>query len=115
MIRISNIPEQASQDDMRTLLRNFSHKKLRLAKQRGGQGGNRGFAFVTFHTIGDAYVCMQKLNNHRYGYMVLKVEWSDNYKKKFPNRRPPISEKDKERAENFGKGRSAFRRSYGGG
>merc|ERR1719461_29935 len=115
MIRISNIPEYASQDDIRTLLRNFSHKKLRLARQRGNQGGNRGFAFVTFHTIGDAYVCMQKLNNHRYGYMVLKVEWSDNYKKKHPNGRPPISAKDIERAQNFGKGGGGFgRRGYGG-
>jgi len=121
-IRISNIPENATQDDMRQLLRKFHFNKLRLARKTYAPSGNRGFAFVTFTTIQDAYTAMVKLTGHKYGHMVLKAEWSDNYKKKHP-RGVPVSDEIKARANApmpadrryQSRGYSRYNRGGGGG
>jgi len=97
-IRISNIPENATQEDMKQLLRQFHFNKLRLARKNYAPSGNRGFAFVTFTTIQDAYTAMVKLTGHKYGHMVLKAEWSDNYKKRYP-KGVPVSDEIKRRAQ----------------
>jgi len=114
-IRISNIPENATQDDMNQLLRPFHMNRLRLAKKYQ-ESGNRGFAFVTFSTIQDAYTAMVKLTGHRYGHMVLKAEWSDNFKKNNPNG-VKITDEMKRIAQGplrktFSSSRSYGRRSY---
>lgn len=111
-IRISNIPENATQDDMNQLLRPFHMNKLRLAKKSYHETGNRGFAFVTFDTIQDAYTAMVKLTGHRYGHMVLNAEWSDNYKKKYP-KGVPITDEMRRIAQAPLKKRYDSRRSYG--
>jgi len=120
-IRISNIPENATQEDMKQLLRQFHFNKLRLAKKTYAPSGNRGFAFVTFTTIQDAYTAMVKLTGHKYGHMVLKAEWSDNYKKKYP-KGVPVSDEIKKRAQapmpvtrRYGMRGNSRYNSYGGG
>jgi len=112
-IRISNIPENATQDDMNQLLRPFHINKLRLAKKNYEPYGNRGFAFVTFNSIKDAYVAMMKLTGHKYGHMILKAEWSDNYKKNHP-KGVPITEEMKKAAQEPVRKSYSFRSGGGG-
>jgi len=94
-IRISNIPENATQDDMNQLLRKFHSNRVRLARRNYPPYGNRGFAFVSFSTVQDAYTAMVKLTGHKYGHMVLTAEWSDNYKKRYPKGVPVTAEMKK--------------------
>lgn len=78
-IRITNLTEEASYEDLRALVSSFRPLKVRLAKDRVTQR-SRGFAFISFASRRSAQECMDRLNGHGYGHLILSVEWAKSFK-----------------------------------
>ncbi|CAG9467044.1 unnamed protein product [Pedinophyceae sp. YPF-701] len=75
-IRISNLPEETSEDDLRHLCRNFGQvQRVHVAYDKV-TGMPRGFAFVNFVTRTSAEKALEKLNGHLYGHLVLMADWA---------------------------------------
>ncbi|MES1920903.1 Eukaryotic translation initiation factor 3 subunit G [Bonamia ostreae] len=75
VIRVNNFPEETTPDDLQTLFRQFGQiKKVKIAFDYKTQK-SRGYGFVTFVNRAEAEEAMKVVQNHRYGRMVLNLEW----------------------------------------
>jgi translation initiation factor 3 subunit G len=87
-VRVGNLAEEATQDDLRALFRNFGmvHRvHIALDKETGR---SRGYAFVTFQRKEDAERAIAKLNGHGYSNLILQVEWAKSMSE-WKNQRGP--------------------------
>jgi len=77
-LRISNLSEEATEDDIKDLLRQFGQvTRLRLAKDRM-TGRSRGFAFATFVRRDEAQAALDKLDGFGYDSLILSLEWAES-------------------------------------
>lgn len=75
-LRVTNITEDASEDDLRELFRPFGRVlRIYLAKDRVTMQ-SRGFAFVTYEMREDAERAKQVLDGRGYDHLILKVDWA---------------------------------------
>ncbi|GBG29776.1 Eukaryotic translation initiation factor 3 subunit G [Hondaea fermentalgiana] len=75
-LRVTNISEDTTEDDLRDLFQPFGRiQRVYLARDRETQI-SRGFAYISFHYRDDAQRAMDKLNGFGYDHLILKVEWA---------------------------------------
>lgn len=75
-LRVTNISEDTTEDDLRALFRPFGPtQRVYLAKDRETMM-SRGFAFISFHNRRDAERAKEKLNGYGYDHLILKIEWA---------------------------------------
>jgi len=75
-LKVTNLSEDTTEDDIRELFRNFGHTtRVYLARDRLS-GESRGFAFVTYQTRQDAERAVHGLNGHGYDNLILHVEFA---------------------------------------
>ena len=75
-IRISNLDENATTEDIRHLFERFGQlKRVNVVTDRKS-GDSRGFAYVDFYHETDAILAMEKLNGHHYGHQILDLQWA---------------------------------------
>jgi len=75
-LRVTNISEETSEDDLRELFQPFGRiRRCYLAKDRE-TGRGRGFAFISFHVRSEAENAMNKLQGHGYDHLILKIEFA---------------------------------------
>ncbi|KAI3925650.1 hypothetical protein MKW98_001504 [Papaver atlanticum] len=75
-IRVSNLPEDARDDDLRDLFgRVGSVSRARVIFDHK-TNTSRGFGFVNFHLKEDSERAIEMLNGYGYGNLILKVEWA---------------------------------------
>jgi len=75
-LKVTNLSEDTTEDDIRELFRNFGHTtRVYLARDRVS-GESRGFAFVTYQTRQDAERAVAGLNGHGYDSLILHVEFA---------------------------------------
>jgi translation initiation factor 3 subunit G len=75
-IRISNLTEGATEDDLRQLLEPFGRVvRIYLARDKY-TGAPKGFAFAAFAERSAAERCIAKLNGFGYDHLILSVEWA---------------------------------------
>lgn len=75
-IRITNLSENAREDDVRELCRQFGYvSRVYVAKDQT-TGKYRGFAFVTFEYKEDGQRAIDRLHRHAYDNLILAVEWA---------------------------------------
>ena len=75
-VRISNLTESATEDDLRMLLAPFGRvTRIFLARDKF-TGTPKGFAFAAFAERSSAERCVEKLNGFGYGHLILSVEWA---------------------------------------
>jgi translation initiation factor 3 subunit G len=73
-VRLSNLPDNSTEDDLRELLDPVGKvKRVHLARDRQ-TSESRGFAYVSFYQEGDMKAVLDKFEGYRYEYMVLHVE-----------------------------------------
>lgn len=76
-VRVSNLPENVDEDDLKLLFGKAGNlHRVFLGKDKR-TNTLRGFAFVTFRDRVSAERAIQNVNRHRYGYMVLHVDWAN--------------------------------------
>eukprot|EP00036_Acanthoecidae_sp_10tr_P011459 CAMPEP_0182926222 /NCGR_PEP_ID=MMETSP0105_2-20130417/11239_1 /TAXON_ID=81532 ORGANISM="Acanthoeca-like sp., Strain 10tr" /NCGR_SAMPLE_ID=MMETSP0105_2 /ASSEMBLY_ACC=CAM_ASM_000205 /LENGTH=307 /DNA_ID=CAMNT_0025064103 /DNA_START=64 /DNA_END=987 /DNA_ORIENTATION=+ len=79
-LRVSNISENAREDDLRELFRPFgpiSRCYLAMDKMTGLA---RGFAYINYLRREDAEKAIDALNRHAYDHLILQVEWAEERK-----------------------------------
>jgi len=75
-IRVTNLPEEASENDLMELFRPFGRvNRIFLAKDKNTQA-SRGFAFVNFINRDEAQRSIWGVNGFGYNHLILKVEWA---------------------------------------
>jgi translation initiation factor 3 subunit G len=75
-VRVTNLSENASENDLRELCRPFGHvTRVYLAKDQVTRK-SRGFAFVTFEHKEDGQRAIDRLHRHPYDNLLLAVEWA---------------------------------------
>lgn len=75
-VRVSNLPEEATEHDLQELFKPFGKvSRTFLAKDKNKQI-SRGFAFVTFFNYDDAQRAIWGVNGYGYNHLILKVEWA---------------------------------------
>lgn len=75
-IRVSNIPDNTSENDLRHLFGAFGKiTRLFLARDKETRA-LRGFAFIHYTTRSEAEAAIEKLHGHCYGRLLLQVEWA---------------------------------------
>ena len=75
-IRISNLDENATSDDLRDLFESFGRvKNVRVISDRN-TGLSRGFGYVDFEDETCAQAAMDKLQGHAYGHQILGLGWA---------------------------------------
>lgn len=75
-IRISNLSEDTTEQDLEELLKPFGRKeKMFLPKDKKTQEC-KGYAFVHFVLRQDAMRAIESINGHGYDHLILKAEWS---------------------------------------
>lgn len=75
-IRVTNLPEEATENDLMELFKNFGKvNRIFLAKDKNTQT-SRGFAFVNFQNKDDAQKAIWGVNDYGYNHLILKVEWA---------------------------------------
>lgn len=75
-LRVTNISEETSEDDLRELFGMYGRiKRCYLAKDRE-TGRGRGFAFISFQDRREAQHAMEKLQGHGYDHLILKIEFA---------------------------------------
>ena len=75
-MRVTNLPEEATEDDLMQLFKPFGKvNRVFLAKDRTTQQ-SRGFAFVNFQNKDDAQRAILGVNDYGYSHLILKVEWA---------------------------------------
>jgi len=76
-IRVTNLPEEATESDLMELFRPFGKvNRTFLAKDKNTQV-SRGFAFVNFQNKDDAQRAIWGVNDYGYNHLILKVEWAN--------------------------------------
>lgn len=75
-IRITNLPEETQDGDIRDLFKDFGRIiRIFLAKDKA-TGNSKGFAFVSFDTKENAKRAIKAVNGHGYNNLILNVEWA---------------------------------------
>eukprot|EP01006_Ploeotia_vitrea_P040380 TRINITY_DN66423_c1_g1_i1.p1 TRINITY_DN66423_c1_g1~~TRINITY_DN66423_c1_g1_i1.p1 ORF type:complete len:327 (-),score=155.00 TRINITY_DN66423_c1_g1_i1:68-988(-) len=75
-LRITNLSEDTTDDDLHDLLRPFGRtQRVFLAKDHQ-TGVSRGFAYVTFISRSDAEEALDALNGHGFDNLILHVDWA---------------------------------------
>lgn len=75
-IKISNLSDETTDDDLRELLRDYGRvSKSHIVRNRE-TNLSRGFAFINFHQRRDAEIAMEKLNGYGWNHLILSVEWA---------------------------------------
>lgn len=75
-VRVSNIYEEASDYDIRSIFQNIGAvKNVHLARDRE-TGETKGFAYVSFYEKKHAEEAIAKLNGYKLEYLLLSVEWA---------------------------------------
>jgi translation initiation factor 3 subunit G len=75
-IRVTNLPEEATETDLMELFKPFGKvSRIFLAKDKNTQA-SRGFAFVNFMNKEDAQRAIWGVNDYGYNHLILKVEWA---------------------------------------
>jgi len=72
-VRVSNLTEEATEEDVRLLFGKFGNITRCYLKPKYG-GGNMGFAFVNYASEKEALAAIERLNGHPYGHLILSVE-----------------------------------------
>lgn len=75
-IKLSNLSDLVVESDVRSLCTPFGPIARCNISRDQYTGRCRGFAFVTFHSSGDAERALTRLNGHLYGNMVLQATWA---------------------------------------
>ena len=76
-VRISNLSEDATENDVQELCRNFgSVRRVYIATDKR-TGLPRGFAFVDFHNKTDALKAIETLNGYGYDNLILSVSMAE--------------------------------------
>ena len=96
-LRVTNVSEDATEDDLRELFSKFgSVQRIYLARDRE-TNMSRGFCFVTYRQRRDAEIAMEKLDGYGYDHLILKVEWSK------PSTRDPNKDPSAQYRSGYGK------------
>lgn len=75
-IRITNLPEETQDSDIRDLFKDFGRiTRIFLAKDKA-TGNSKGFAFVSFEMREQAMRAIMAVNGHGYNNLILSVEWA---------------------------------------
>jgi translation initiation factor 3 subunit G len=75
-LRVTNISEDTTEDDLRDLFRAFGHTtRIYLAKDRVTQL-SRGFAFVSYDRVDACQAAIAALHGHGYDNLILNVEFA---------------------------------------
>jgi len=75
-VRVTNLPEEATETDLMELFKPFGKvNRIFLAKDKNTQV-SRGFAFVNFQVKEDAQRAIWGVNDYGYNHLILKVEWA---------------------------------------
>jgi len=75
-IRVSNLSENAQENDLQELFRPFGHiARIFLAKDKM-TGQCKGFAFVNYYRKDEAAKAIATLNGFGYDHLILSVEWA---------------------------------------
>lgn len=75
-VRVTNLPEEATETDLMELFKPFGKvNRIFLAKDKNTQV-SRGFAFVNFQNREDAQRAIWGVNDYGYNHLILKVEWA---------------------------------------
>jgi|EP01044_Picomonas_judraskeda_P017343 translation initiation factor 3 subunit G len=89
-VRISNLSEDASENDVQELCRNFGAvRRVYLATDKR-TGLPRGFAFVDFHNKSDAEKAIETLNGYGYDNLILSVAMAEPSKPREEREKPLI-------------------------
>jgi len=70
-IRISNISENADEQDLRVLFVNYGHITRLYYNQKG-------FAFLTYSELNSCEKAIETVNGHPYDYLILRVEMAES-------------------------------------
>ena len=79
ILRVTNLSEDANEDDLREIFRRFEHfgKCARIFVGRDQETGLcKGFAFVSFEDRRDAEKALAKVNGLPYDHLILACQWS---------------------------------------
>lgn len=75
-IRISNLSESTTDQDLEDLVRPFGHvQKIYLAKEKN-TNVCKGFAYVHYRSEAEAAAAIKTLNGYGYDHLILSVDWS---------------------------------------
>jgi translation initiation factor 3 subunit G len=75
-IRISNLAEDTTEDDVRELIRVFGTVSRVFVARDNDLQICKGFAFITFHERSRAQMAVDKLNGFGYGSLILQVDFA---------------------------------------
>jgi translation initiation factor 3 subunit G len=75
-IRITNLSEEATEMDVRSLVSRFGHPSRVFVARDRDLNICKGFAFVSYPTKEMAAKALNALNGYGYDNLILKVEWS---------------------------------------
>ena len=88
-LRVTNVSEDASEDDLRDLFSRFG-KVFRVYIGRDRETGiGKGYAFVSFEDRANAERAMHKVHGMGYDNLILNCQWSREYSLPF-DRRPNV-------------------------
>ena len=73
-VRVSNLPEVATEDDLRELFGHCGHVMRVYLARDWETGRSKCFAFVSFEDRRDAEEAARKINGHGYLNLILNVE-----------------------------------------
>ena len=76
-IRITNLSEDATESDVRELVKVFGSTTRVFVARDKEQNKCKGFAFVSYTVRESAERALNALNGFGYGNLILKVEWSN--------------------------------------
>lgn len=76
VIKVSNFPLETTVDDLYGLFGHFgSVSNIKIMTERDDENKSRGYGFVTFMSREDAEDALKAVQGHKYGRMVLNLEW----------------------------------------
>ena len=75
-IRISNLDETATNDDLRDLFERFGHVKSARVITDRNTNMSRGFGYVDFGDEESAQSAMDRLQGYAYGHQILSLSWA---------------------------------------
>jgi translation initiation factor 3 subunit G len=82
-LRVTNLSEDANEDDLREIFRRFEHfgKVARIFVGRDQETGLcKGFAFVSYEDRRDAEKAMGKVHGLPYDHLILACQWSGAFR-----------------------------------
>lgn len=75
-LRVSNLSEDTTENDLQELFQKFGHIKRVYIVKDWQKNVSRGFAFVNYSLREDAERALQNLDGHRYDNLIIHVEWA---------------------------------------